>query len=329
MREKALITGIFGQDGSYLAELLSAKGYEVHGIEKKPLGPNAAKLCQYLAGKHVKVILHECDLNTFTEVESLLESIKPRECYHLSATHYSSEISSLEKYRIDRSLFQNNVLSTLNLVYGIRNMSPETKFVLAGSCLMYDGQTQCPQNEAIPFKSESVYGLSKIASANLLSYMREAHNLQLSTAILYNHESPRRTQDFVTKKIISNLLKCKRGDMARFQLGDLSTVRDWGYAKDYVLGMWLMCQQDKPKDYILATGQGHTVEMFLKSAAEALGVDWRQYVDIDAGLLGKSPKATLIGDPSSAKADLQWEHSVSFDELIDIMIQNEISGKLD
>jgi GDPmannose 4,6-dehydratase len=326
---KALITGVFGQDGSYLVELLTAKGYEVHGIEKKPSGLNAMRISEYLAGKNVKVVLHECDLNSFAEVEALFESLKPDECYHLSATHYSSEISDLEKYRVDRSLFQNNVLSTLNLVYAIRNMSPETKFVLAGSCLMYDGLTRFPQDETMPFQSESIYGLSKIASSNLTSYMRKAHNLHLSVAILYNHESPRRSREFVTKKIISNLLKCKKGEMEHFSLGDLAIVRDWGYAKDYVSGMWLMCQQNGPGDYILATGQGHTVQEFLECAADIIDIDWRRYVDINANLICKSPPATLIGNPALAKSELKWTYSVCFRELVGIMIQNEMSGELD
>lgn len=328
MKKRALITGIFGQDGSYLTELLLAKGYEVHGIEKQPLGQNATRIQQYLNDRNVTVILHECDLNSFADVEVLFESIKPCECYHLSATHYSSEISNLEKNRVDRSLYQNNVLSTLNLVYAIRNMSPETKFILAGSCLMYDGVSQFPQNETTLFKSESIYGLSKIASSNLTSYIREANNLHLSVAILYNHESPRRPQDFVTKKIVSNLLKCKKGEITHFNLGDLSIVRDWGYAKDYVYGMWLMCQQNKPKDYILATGHGHTVKEFLECAAGILDVDWRRYVDIEAGLINKPTKTTLIGDPTLAIAELKWTHSISFNELINIMVQNEVSGEL-
>jgi GDPmannose 4,6-dehydratase len=329
MNNKALITGIFGQDGSYLSELLLAKGYEVHGIEKQPLGRNAARIRQYLTDKHVNVTLHECDLNSFAEVESLFGSIHPAECYHLSATHYSSEISALERNHVDRSLFQNNVLSTLNLAYAIRDRSPETRFVLAGSCLMYDGLTQSPQNELMPFKSKSIYGLSKIASSNIASYMREAHNLHASVAILYNHESSRRSEDFVTKKIVSNLLKYKNKEITHFDLGDLKIARDWGYAKDYVFGMWLMCQQDRPKDYILATGIGHTVEDFLTYTAELIQVDWRECVRVKREIIGTLPGITLVGDPSLAKTELKWTTSVNFNELIKIMVENELTGILD
>ncbi len=328
-KKRVLITGILGQDGSYLAELLCEKGYEVHGIEKMPLSRNADRFRQYLISKNIHVILHECDMNSFDEVDDLFQSLQPCECYHLSATHYSSEISDTEKYRIDRSLYQNNVLSTLNLVYAIRNSSPETRFVLAGSCLMYDGLTQFPQNENMAFKSESIYGLSKITSSNLVSYMREKHNLRLSVAILYNHESPRRSLEFVTKKIISNLLKCKKGELNHFSLGDLNIVRDWGYAKDYVYGMWLMAQQNVPGDYILATGQGHSVEDFLECAAGILDIDWKKYVATDASLIAKPLGTTLIGDPDLARTKLQWRHSVNFSELINIMVQCEISGSLD
>jgi GDPmannose 4,6-dehydratase len=328
-KKRVLITGILGQDGSYLAELLQAKGYEVHGIEKQPLSPGAARIYQYLTGKHVEVMLHQCDLNAFAEVEVLMESIKPEECYHLAATHYSSEISELEKRGIDRSLFQNNVLSTLNLIYAIRDISPRTKFVLAGSCLMYDGLMQSPQNETMPFRSESVYGLSKIAASSILSHIRHVHNLHLSIAVLYNHESPRRSLNFVTKKIVSSLLKCKKGEIGSFHLGDLNIIRDWGYARDYVYGMWLMGQQVAPGNYILATGQGHTIKEFLECAAGILDVDWKKHVIVDAGVIVKPPEATMIGDPTLAKTKLRWTHSVNFRELINIMVQCEISGGLD
>ena len=329
MVKKALITGIFGQDGSYLTEFLQTKDYEVHGIEKLPLSPNANRISNYLAARHIKPILHECNLDSFDEVAGLLESIQPSECYHLCATHYSSEISDSERYNIDRSLYQNNVLSTLNLLYAIRNVSPQTKFVLAGSCLMYDGLTQFPQNEATPLKSKSIYGLSKIAASNMVSYMREAYDLHLSVAILYNHESPRRSENFVTRKIVSNLVKFKNKEITHFDLGNLKVTRDWGYAKDYVLGMWLMCQQNHPKDYILATGIGHTVEDFLLYASELLQVDWRECVNVKSEVIGSLPGTTFVGDPALAKTELKWSHSVNFYELIDIMIKNEIAGTLD
>jgi GDPmannose 4,6-dehydratase len=329
MKKRALITGVFGQDGSYLTELLLVKDYEVHGIAKLPLTPNANRIFNYLAAKNIKIILHECNLNSFDEVESLFKSVKPCECYHLSATHYSSEISAAERYNVDRSVYQNNVLSTLNILYAIRNVSPGTRFILAGSCLMYDGLTQSPQNELMPFKAKSIYGLSKIAAGNIVSYMREAYDLHLSVAILYNHESPRRSEDFVTRKIVSNLLKYKNKEITHFNLGDLKTVRDWGYAKDYVFGMWLMCQQAKPKNYILATGLGHTVEDFVSYTAELLQVDWRACVRVAKGIVDPFPATTLVGDPASVKSELNWSHSVSFHELIDIIVENEITAKLD
>lgn len=329
MKKTALITGVFGQDGSYLTELLLAKDYEVHGIEKLPLRPHASRISQYLAAKNCRVILHECNLNSFDTVEDLFKSLKPCECYHLSATHYSSEISDAERYSVDRSLYHNNVLSTLNMLYAIRNVSPETKFVLAGSCLMYDGLTQFPQNESMPYKSNSIYGLSKIAASNVVSYMREAHDLHLSVAILYNHESPRRSEDFVTKKIVSNLLKYKNKIITHFALGDLKIVRDWGYAKDYVYGMWLMCQQTKPKDYILATGLGHTVEDFLACAAKLIQVDWRECVHVKREIIGALPGTTLVGNPALAQTELKWLNSVNFNELIKIIVENEMAGTLD
>ncbi len=194
---------------------------------------------------------------------------------------------------------------------------------------MYDDLAQSPQNERLPYKSKSIYGLSKIAAGSIVAYMRAAHDLHLSVAILYNHESPRRSEDFVTRKIVANLLKCKRQEIAHFNLGDLTITRDWGYAKDYVFGMWLMCQQDSPKDYILATGVGHTVEDFLRYAAELIGVDWRQCVQVRRETIGAIPGTTLVGDPTLAKTELKWNHSVNFHELIQLIVENERTGKLD
>jgi GDPmannose 4,6-dehydratase len=330
VKKRALITGIFGQDGSYLAEYLYREGYEIHGIEKYPLTDNARLICAHLKKKGVSSLsLHDCDLNSYAEVRELMNRIQPDECYHLAASHYSSEVSDDERMLVDRELFHNNVLSSLNLISAISEISRHTRFLLAGSCLMFEESDQSPQHEYTPYAAGSMYGLSKITASKVLNYFRETHGLHLSVAILYNHESPRRQEAFISKKVVSNLVKVKRNVMSDFYVGDLSAIRDWGYAKDYVYGMWLMCQQDKPQDYILAAGDGHTVEEFLVYAAQLLELDPKSCVKTKEELIRKPLKTTLIGDPALAKSELKWSPAVSFKELIEIMVMNEIEGELD
>lgn len=329
-KKRALITGIFGQDGSYLSEYLYREGYEVHGIERIPLSDDTKILCEYLKKKGTSPpVIHNCDLNSYAEVRELFDSIHPDECYHLAASHYSSEVSDGDRRLVDRELFHNNVLSSLNLIGAISDVSRHTRFVLAGSCLMFEEAEQSPQHEYTPYAASSMYGLSKITASNVLNYFREIHGLHLSVAILYNHESPRRQKTFISKKIVSNLLKVKRNEISGFYVGDLSAIRDWGYAKDFVYGMWLMAQRDKPKDYILATGQGHTVEDLLVCAAKQLRINFKDIIEQNKGLIREQPKALLVGNPSLAKAELEWVCTVDFDELIAILIKNELNGTLD
>jgi len=329
-KKRALITGIFGQDGSYLAEYLCIEGYEVHGVEKYPLTDNSRLICEHLKKKGISsLFLHNCDLNFYAEIRDLINKLQPDECYHLAASHYSSEVSDGDRMLVDRELFHNNVLSSLNLISAISEMSRHTRFVLAGSCLMFEEADQSPQHEYTPYAAGSMYGLSKITASKVLNYFRETYGLHLSVAILYNHESPRRQEIFISKKGVSNLVKVKRNEISGFYVGDLSAIRDWGYAKDYVYGMWLMCQQDKPQDYILATGEGHTVKEFLVHAAQLLGLDFKNCVKTKRELIRKPLKTTLIGDPTLAKSELKWCPAVSFKELIEIMVINEIEGELD
>ena len=194
---------------------------------------------------------------------------------------------------------------------------------------MFEDSEQCPQNECTPYSASSMYGLSKITAANFLKYYRETYNLHLSVAILYNHESPRRQGTFIFKKIVSNFCKVKKNEISGFSIGDINAIRDWGYAKDYIYGMWLMAQQYKPKDYILATGCGHSVSDILSCAAGKLEIDYKKVVKEDSGLIDALPKTILIGDPTLARTELGWKCSVGFDELVDIMLRNEMDHKLD
>jgi GDPmannose 4,6-dehydratase len=329
-RKRALITGIYGQDGSYLLELLFEKGYEVHGIEREPMTNHARILREYLKKKGISPVeTHRCNLNSYAQVRKLIGGVQPDECYHLAATHFSSELSDVNRKNTDRELFHDNVLSALNLIGSINEVSPRTRLVTAGSCLMFEESPQSPQNELTPFSASSMYGLSKITVRNVLDYFRRSHNLHLSVSILYNHESPRRQDSFVSKKIVSNLVKVKRNEISEFSIGDLNTVRDWGYAKDYVYGMWLTAQQDKPKDYILATGRPHTVGDLLVLAAAKLEVNLKGVVKPDKRLINDGPKTILLGDQNLAKQELKWGHSVDFEGLVGILVQHELSQTFD
>ena len=327
---RALITGIFGQDGSYLAELLSRIGYEVHGINRADASDHSLRLRAHLANKGIEPIIHACNLCDYAEVRSLLETLQPTECYHLAAVHYSSEVLLSEQLRRDRTLFEQNTLSTLNLLCAIQEVTPGSRFVMAGSCLMYDSCETSPQDGTEPFCSKSLYGLSKIAASQLTQYFRETHGLHASTAILYNHESPRRRPYFVTRKIVRGLVNVKRGQLPYLELGNLHSVKDWGYARDYVHGMWLMAQADTPGSHVLATGCGRTIDDFVRETADALGIkDVHEVIRVQQGLTRPPEQIPLIGNPSRAYSELGWTHSVSFRQLVELMVDNEVQQTLD
>lgn len=328
--KKALITGIFGQDGSYLAELLSLSGYEVHGIVRVPLSSHAEMIRVYLEAKGIRPTLHKCRLSNLSETMELIKRLQPDECYHLAATHFSSQARAKSDRLQNVAVYNDNTGAALHLLSAFAEASPHTSIVLAGSCLMFSDSDQSPQNEMTPFASSSLYGLSKIAMTQLGAYFRSECGLHVSTAILYNHESPRRQKDFVTKKIVSNLKRIKEGVIAKFELNNLHSVKDWGYAKDYAAGMRLMARFDMPTDFVLATGVGHTVEDLVYIAAERIGIsDWRSVVKVSTPTLPIHPFIPLIGDPSLAVRCLEWEHSMTFENLIDLMVEAEINGSLD
>jgi GDPmannose 4,6-dehydratase len=328
--KRALITGIFGQDGSYLAELLSKMEYEVHGVQRAAASEHSVQLRSHLANKGITPAIHSCDLSDYVAVRQLLEYVQPAECYHLAAVHYSAEVLLSEQLERDRALFEQNSLSTLNLLCAIQEVSPRTRFVLAGSCMMYDDCETSPQDGTEPFRSRSLYGLSKIAASQLTEFFRAARGLHASTAILYNHESPRRQAHFVTRKIVQGLVKVTRGQLPYLELGNLQSVKDWGYARDYVHGMWLMAQADAPGCYILATGRGHRIEDFVRETADLLGIkDPGDVVRLQAGLTRPAEQVPLIGNPHRACRELGWSHSVNFRQLVELMVEHELRRTLD
>ena len=343
MNKKALITGITGQDGSYLAEFLLEKGYEVHGIVRRASTFNRQRI-EHLAPdihqeKH-KIFLHYGDLTDASSLHKLLSQIKFDELYNLGA-------QSHVRISFDIPEFTGNTtaLSTTRLLEAIRHDSSNTRFYQASSSEMFGKVKETPQKETTPFYPRSPYGVAKLYAYWMTINYRESYNIYASNGILFNHESPRRGENFVTRKITNSLVKIKRGEMEKLYLGNLNAKRDWGYAKDYVEGMWLMLQQDKPDDYILATNETHSVREFVEETCISLdfdliwegeglnekGIDKKTgeiIIKIDSMYFRPAEVDLLIGDYSKAKKNLNWEPKVKFKELVKIMIEAELSGKV-
>ncbi|MFA5359784.1 MAG: GDP-mannose 4,6-dehydratase [Patescibacteria group bacterium] len=336
--KKAFITGITGQDGSYLAELLLGKGYEVHGIIRRASTFNTGRIDHLYQDPHInntKLFLHYGDLSDGSNIARLLATIKPDEIYHLGAQTHVRVSFDIPEYTADVT-----GLGTLRLLDAIRDTKINTKFYQASSSEMFGKVTETPQNENTPFYPRSPYGCAKVYAYWITKNYRESYNLFACNGILFNHESPRRGETFVTKKIVNGLTKIKLGLDKKLYLGNLEAKRDWGYAKDYVAGMWLMLQQDKPDDYILATGETHSVKEFVEETARNLEINliWQgqgleeKGLDKDTGniIIEIDPKYfrpaevdLLVGDYTKAKNSLGWEPKVKFKELIKIMIEAE------
>lgn len=327
--KKALITGLYGQDGSYIAELLREKGYEVYGLVKDKLSDNARKIKQYLDQKNIVKAVYAIDLNSYDEVKDILVTIKPDEVYHFAAYHVSSQ-SSVHANFDEMQLFSKNVNATLNILGICNEYLKNTKIITAGSCLVFDNSKTTIQNESTELSSKSLYGLAKIAEMNLVKYYRN-NGLHVSTAILYNHESSRRKDTFVTKKIVKNLVAIKQNKLDKFTLGDIDTEKDWGYAKDYVYAMYLMIQQNIAQDYILSSGKVESIRKFIELTAKKLDIkDWKKHINIDDNIITRKSNTKLVGDCSLAKQQLKWNNqNTSLDEIITIMIKNELNNSLE
>jgi GDPmannose 4,6-dehydratase len=326
MKKKAIITGIFGQDGSYLCEILTKKGYEVHGIIRKNKSSNSEKIQKYLTFKSIVPIIHYCNIYKYEEILKIIKEINPDEIYHLAAKHYSSEESSSEK---DGLLYLDNVTATFNILSSVNEHDKNIKVVLAGSCLVFDGSVVSPQSEITPRKTKSFYGLAKITEQELSVFFRDM-GVFVCVAILYNHESPRRSSNYVTKKIIHNLIKIHNGNKSFFSLGNLDAVKDWGYAKDYAYGMWLMAQLDSSDDYILATGVNKTIKDLVDAVSNELGINNpSDYIKIDKNLVKRNISVPLVGDYSLAKKNLGWSPKTCFEQLVKLMVECEMSDSLD
>ncbi len=332
--KKALITGITGQDGSYLAELLLEKGYIVHGIMRRASTFNTARIDHILKDPHVngiKLFGSYGDLSDGSNINRMLEKIQPDEIYHLGAQSHVRVSFDLPEYTGDVS-----GLGTTRILDAIRDAEIKTKFYQASSSEMFGKAKTLPLNEDSPFHPRSPYAAAKVYAYWMTSIYRDGYNMFACNGILFNHESPRRGETFVTRKITRGLSRIKLGKDEKLYLGNLDAKRDWGYAKDYVEGMWLMLQQEKPDDYVLATGEMHSVREFIEKTAEYFDYDliWegeglkekgidkksgKQLIEIDPKYFRPAEVDELLGDYSKAKEKLGWEPKVKFNELVEIM----------
>jgi GDPmannose 4,6-dehydratase len=322
MAKKALITGITGQDGSYLAELLLSKGYEVHGIIRRSSSFNTERIDSIFKDRHekgTKITLHHGDLSDPSSLIKILGEAQPDEIYNLAA-------QSHVRVSFDIPEFTGDVtgIGTVRLLDAMRQVTPKARFYQASSSEMYGLVQEVPQKETTPFYPRSPYAAAKLYSHWITVNYRESYGLHASSGILFNHESPRRGETFVTRKITRAVARIKAGLQEKLFLGNLESKRDWGYAPEYVEAMWRMLQQDKPDDYVVATGETHTVQEFLDVAFAQAGLDSKKYVIFDERYLRPAEVDLLIGDASKAKKRLGWEPKVKFKQLAEIMVDADI-----
>ncbi len=321
----ALITGITGQDGSYLAELLLSKGTEVHGVIRRASTFNTDRIDAIYRDRHdpnAKLFLHYGDMTDGTGLRRILEKVKPDEVYNLAA-------QSHVRVSFDQPEYTSNVVAmgTLRLLEAlhdhIESRDRKVRFYQAGSSEMF-GKSPAPQSEDTPFQPRSPYAVSKVAAHYYAVNYRESYDMFVANGILFNHESPRRGETFVTRKITRGLARIKLGLQDKLFLGNLKAKRDWGFAGDYVEAMWLMLQQETPGDYVIATGVTHSVEDFLDAAAGPLGLDWSAHVEIDPRYFRPTEVDELLGDASKATAELGWKPKVSFEDLVRQMVEHDL-----
>lgn len=316
MAKRALVTGITGQDGSYLAELLRDKGYEVHGLLRRSSQPVESRLGA-LAGY---VNIHHGDLTDSLSLREILGQVQPDEIYNLAAQSHVAW-----SFKTPESTFDITGAGCLRLLEAMRQTSPQSRFYQASSSEMYGLIQESPQTERTPFHPRSPYGVAKVASFWATVNYREGYNLYTCNGILFNHESERRGEEFVTRKISLAVARIKAGLQKKLMLGNLDAKRDWGYAPEYVEAMWLMLQQDNPDDYVIATGETHTVQEFCEVAFAHVDLDWQQYVEIDPAFLRPAEVSLLIGDASKARKELGWQPKTTFRELVTRMVDSDLA----
>lgn len=321
--KKALITGIYGQDGSFLYELLRSQNYQIYGIVRKKISDNSKRIKKELAQMGKLPATYETDLLNYDAVRNLIKELQVDEIYHLSASHVSSEGIRNGNLLDENKIYKDNVNATANILAACNDVSKGTKILTAGSCLVFDDTETVVQDEQTPFRSKSLYGLGKIAENQLVKYYRKK-GLYACTAILYNHESHRRSTDFVTRKIVKNMCIIKQNPNHRFSLGNIDVKKDWGYAGDYVQAMQMMLQMEKPKDFIVASGSLYSIRDFINICAELLHINqWEQYVDINQTKLSRDNRIQLCGNPEKIKKELRWAETKTLRQIVEKMIEWE------
>jgi GDPmannose 4,6-dehydratase len=320
-KRRALVTGITGQDGSYLAELLVEKGYEVHGLVRRVALEDPTHRLRRLDRIRDRITLHAGSLESYPSLYKVVTASRPDECYHLAAQSFVS-------YSFDDefSTLNANINGTHYMLAAILAAAPQCRFYFAGSSEMFGKVHETPQNEQTRFHPRSAYGISKVAGFDLTRNYREAYGLHASSGILFNHESTRRGFEFVTRKITAGVAAIAAGKAKELRLGNLEASRDWGHAPDYVEAMWLMLQQDTPDDYVVATGETHSVREFCEKAFALVRLDYRDHVVADPQLHRPAEVDLLIGDAAKARDVLGWRSRTSFDELVRLMVQADCAA---
>jgi len=317
MKKRALITGVTGQDGSYLSELLLEKGYEVHGVVRRASTENFERI-SHLAGK---IQLHQADLLDQLSIIDVIKETNPDEVYNLAAMSF---VPTSWKQPVLTGEFTG--IGVTRMLEAIKLLGRDhIRFYQASSSEMFGKVVEVPQKETTPFYPRSPYGVAKVYGHWITVNYRESYNMYCCSGILFNHESPRRGREFVTRKVTDGVARIKLGLSKCLKLGNLDAKRDWGFAGDYVRAMWLMLQQDQPDDYVVATGETHTVRRLVELAFACVGLDWNKYVEIDPTLVRPAEVDLLIGDPSKARKKLGWKPEVSFEQLVEMMVKADLA----
>ena len=322
-RKVALITGITGQDGSYLAELLLDKGYEVHGLIRRSSTFNTSRIDHIYKDPHdleTKLFLHYGDLIDGVGLTNLVREINPTEVYNLAAQSHVQVSFAMPQYTA-----QVDAVGVVGLLEAIRSAEINTRFYQASTSELF-GSTPPPQNELSPFQPRSPYAAAKLMAYWATVNYREAYGLHATNGILFNHESPRRGETFVTRKITKAVAEIATGSKSKLFLGNLDSIRDWGYAKEYVESMWLMLQQETPSDYVVATGIGATVRDFVSKAFAYVDLDWKEHVEIDPRYFRATEVDALVGDPTKVAEALNWRAKTNWNSLIEIMVEADLNG---
>ena len=318
MPKKALITGISGQDGSYLAELLVSRGCQVHGVVLRSDLDDAVRSLWRLSAVLEQLVLHPASIESYPSILHIVQQVQPDECYHLAAQSFVS-------YSFDEEFntLNSNINGTHYLLSAIKEAAPHCRFFFAASSEMFGNAQSAPQDETTSFHPRSVYGITKATGFFLAANYREIHKIFACNGIMYNHESPRRGSQFVTRKITLGAARIALGLDHELRLGNLEATRDWGFAGDYVDAMWRMLQQDQPGDFVVATGQVHTVRQFCEIAFAHVGLDYRDYVVVDPQFFRRTEPVPLVGNPSRARDILGWQPQTSFEKIVEMMVDED------